>query len=153
MEIAYINSPIGGIEIIGDEDGIISISLNRPEALSIDIPIILQDSVNQLNLYFKGKLQDFNLRYNLRGTVFQKKVWDALQAIPYGKTVSYQDIAHLIGNDKALQAVGTAISKNPCAISIPCHRVINKNGNIGGFAGGIDNKRYLLKHENIDIFK
>lgn len=152
MAKAYINSPLGVIEIIGDEKGIISISLNSKEALSVEIPECLQDCVNQLYLYFKGEAKEFKIVYNLKATTFQMKVWAILQLIPYGETISYQQVAHLIDNEKAVRAVGTAISKNPCVITIPCHRVINKNGNIGGFAGGISNKFYLLRHEKASMF-
>jgi len=147
MEVAYINSPIGVIEIVGADSGIISISLNSEHDISENIPVCLQDCVKQLQLYFSHDLKMFNLKYNIEGTSFQRRVWDALQVIPFGETVSYQDIAIAIGNPKAQQAVGTAIGKNPCAITIPCHRVINKNGGIGGYAGGLENKVFLLKHE------
>jgi len=145
----YINSQIGNIEIVGSENGIISISLNATKAISKEIPICLQDCVKQLGLYFSGHLKIFKLDYNLQGTDFQKKVWEALLTIPYGETVSYQDIAKRINNPKAVQAVGTAIGKNPCAITVPCHRVINKNGELGGFAAGLEKKVLLLKHEGI----
>lgn len=148
-ETIYINSQIGNIEIVGSEKGIISISLNATKVISKEIPICLQDCVKQLDLYFSGHLRTFKLDYNLHGTDFQKKVWEALLTIPYGETVSYQDIAKRINNPKAVQAVGTAIGKNPCAITVPCHRVINKNGELGGFAGGIEKKVLLLKHEGI----
>lgn len=148
-EVIYINSPMGHIEIVGSEKGIISISLNATNALSKEIPVCLNDCVNQLSLYFKGELKEFDFIYNLRGTDFQNKVWRALQTIPFGETVSYQKIAQRINNPKAVQAVGTAIGKNPCAITIPCHRVINKNGELGGFSAGLDKKVILLKHEGI----
>jgi len=147
MEVAYIDSPIGVIEIVGTDNGIISISLNSEHEISENIPVCLKDCVKQLQLYFTDDLRSFNLKYNLQGTSFQKRVWDALRDIPFGETVSYQDIAIAIGNPKAQQAVGTAIGKNPCAITIPCHRVINKNGDIGGYAGGLENKIFLLRHE------
>ncbi|MDO5305693.1 MAG: methylated-DNA--[protein]-cysteine S-methyltransferase, partial [bacterium] len=91
----------------------------------------------------------FNLKLAPKGTPFQKKVWAELLKIPYGKTVSYQDIAVSIGNPDACRAVGMANNKNPIPIFIPCHRVIGKNGNLTGYAGGLDCKQALLEIENI----
>ena len=151
MEIAIINTRIGNIEIKGDENGINSISLRNDMVITLHVSECLKDCVLQLQEYFKGELQNFNLIYNLQGTAFQKQVWAALQTIAYGETVCYQDIAERIGNPRAVQAVGTAIGKNPCLITIPCHRVINKNGKIGGFAAGVEAKRELLRGEEIDF--
>lgn len=142
-----IDSPIGKIQIIGTDKGIESISLHVDQAISKTTPSCLEACVNQIKEYFECTRKDFNLRFNLKGTDFQMQVWEALQSINYGETVSYQDIAFKINNPKAVQAVGSAIGKNPCALVIPCHRVINKSGGIGGFAAGLDIKRWLLKHE------
>ncbi len=101
----------------------------------------------QLNVYFSGKNPHFNLHLKLHGTDFQKKVWMACAKIPYGETRSYGDIAKMIGNPKAVRAVGTALGKNPIPIVIPCHRVIGNNGNLTGFAGGLDVKKALLDLE------
>ncbi len=101
----------------------------------------------QLSEYFEGKRQNFTLPLALEGTEFQKKVWQALQKIPYGQTKTYGQIAKEIGNDKAVRAVGNANHNNPIAIIIPCHRVIGANGKLTGYYGGIEKKEFLLKLE------
>jgi methylated-DNA-[protein]-cysteine S-methyltransferase len=112
-----------------------------------NIPKKLQEAHSQLLEYFRGKRKHFNIPLNIQGTNFQKQVWKALQSIPYGQTQSYQDIAKTINNPKAVRAVGNANNKNPIPIIIPCHRVIAKNGTIGGFAVEISVKETLLKLE------
>lgn len=106
---------------------------------------------NQLSQYFSRKLQAFNLPLDLQGTVFQKQIWHALSAIPYGRTCSYQDIAIQIGNAKASRAVGAANGKNPVSIIIPCHRVIGKSGKLTGYANGLEIKDLLLNLEKMPI--
>lgn len=101
----------------------------------------------QLEEYFLGKRFNFDIPIQLEGTVFQKNVWYELCKIPYGKTLSYQDIAINVGSPKACRAVGLANNKNNISIVIPCHRVIGKNGSLTGFGGGLDKKDFLLKHE------
>ena len=110
-------------------------------------PILLQTKA-QLNKYFKGELKDFSIPLKLTGTDFQKKVWQALLQIPYGKTISYKQESINIGNEKAFRAVANANGKNPISIIIPCHRVINSNGKLGGYTGGIKKKVFLLGLEN-----
>ena len=102
----------------------------------------------QLDEYFGGKRQSFSLDIFTTGTSFQKSVWQQLQKIPYGKTASYSEIAAAIGNARATRAVGSANGKNPISIIIPCHRVIAASGAIGGYSGGIANKKWLLNHES-----
>jgi O-6-methylguanine DNA methyltransferase len=102
---------------------------------------------NQLLEYFDGKRKEFDFQYELRGTTFQKKVWNALCNIPYGETRSYKEIAIEIGNEKACRAVGMANNKNPITIVVPCHRVIGANGKLVGYGGGLDMKEQLLKLE------
>jgi len=101
----------------------------------------------QLEEYLNGERKKFNLTLDIRGTDFQKKVWNELSKIPYGKTVSYQKIAQKLGNGKALRAVGKVTSQNPVCIIIPCHRVINKNGRLGGYSAGLKVKERLLELE------
>ena len=108
---------------------------------------VLDMTMQQLDAYFNGKLQQFTVPFELQGTAFQKTVWEALCTIPYGTVVSYQDIAIAIGNPKAVRAVGMANNKNPISIIIPCHRVIGKQGSLTGYAGGLDKKQWLLSHE------
>lgn len=103
---------------------------------------------SQLDEYFSRKRKVFDLPLNPQGTAFQKRVWQALTQIKYGKTCCYKDIAVAVGNPKASRAVGMANNKNPIPIIIPCHRVIGKNGNLTGYAGGLDVKRELLALES-----
>ena len=108
---------------------------------------LLQKACQQLDEYFQGKRRQFDLPLGCVGTPFQESVWRELQNIPYGETRSYEDIAVKIGNPKAVRAVGQANNKNPILLMIPCHRVIHKNGDISGFACGIETKKYLLELE------
>ncbi len=101
----------------------------------------------QLAEYFRGKRQSFDFPYRLKGTPFQKKVWSALESIPYGQTRSYKEIAIEIGHEKAARAVGMANNKNPMTIVVPCHRVIGSDGRMVGYFGGISMKRDLLQLE------
>jgi methylated-DNA-[protein]-cysteine S-methyltransferase len=111
-------------------------------------PILLK-TAKQLNEYFAGKRQIFDLPLDFSGTEFQQKVWQALLTIPFGETCSYKQIAEQIGNVKAVRAVGAANGKNPISIIAPCHRVVGANGKLVGFAGGLENKDILLKIEKL----
>jgi len=111
-----------------------------------------QDSVfaalaTQLDAYFEGSLQEFNVPMAPNGTEFQQAVWDALSNVDYGETCSYRDIASVIGNPAATRAVGAANGANPIPIVIPCHRVVSANGTLTGFAGGLLTKHWLITHE------
>jgi len=144
-----IKSPLGFVKISGDDDGISSIIvLNSNEKTTDIIPEALQDCVYQLNDYFEGKRTQFDLLLNPEGTNFQKKVWDALLTIPYGKTVSYLELSKKLGDVKAIRAVANANGKNPLWIIIPCHRVIGSDGGLTGYAGGLHRKQWLLEHES-----
>ncbi len=105
------------------------------------------DAVEQLQAYFAGELTEFDLRLDMVGTAFQKKVWAALLTIPYGETRSYGEIARQIGAPGAFRAVGLANGHNPIGIIVPCHRVIGANGSLTGYGGGLDRKRTLLEME------
>ena len=134
---------------MGNEHGIASISvLNSEEKESDVIPEELQDCVVQLNDYFEGKRTSFNLNLNPSGTFFQKQVWDELQNIPFGKTISYLDLSKKLGDVKAIRAVANANGKNPLWIVVPCHRVIGTDGSLTGYAGGLHRKQWLLQHES-----
>ncbi len=102
----------------------------------------------QITEYLNGKRKKFELRFDPKGTIFQKKVWRVISKIPYGHTASYQTLAQLIKNPKAVRAVGTACGKNPYPILIPCHRVVSSNGSLGGYSGGLAIKKYLLQLES-----
>lgn len=105
----------------------------------------------QLQEYFAGARSTFDLPFDMRGTAFQKQVWEQLLAIPYGETRSYGDIARRLGKPAANRAVGAANGRNPLSIVVPCHRVIGASGTLTGFAGGLDAKRVLLELEGIQF--
>lgn len=149
METCIINSPLGFTKIIGDEDGIASVTvLNSEEKATDIIPDILEDCVIQLHEYFEGVRKEFDLKLNLDGTDFQKKVWKGLVQIPYGKTISYLNLSKELGDVKAIRAVANANGKNPLWIILPCHRVIGSDGSLTGYAGGLHRKQWLLEHES-----
>ncbi len=109
-------------------------------------PLMLE-ALRQFRFYFAGQLQKFDLPLELIGTDFQKRVWNELQAIPYGETRTYGELAHKIGAPLAVRAVGAANGRNPIPIIVPCHRVIGASGKLVGFGGGLDWKRFLLDLE------
>ena len=148
MDHCSINSPIGALSIYGDAMGISEVVFRESEITSEQIPDSLKDAVSQLSEYFEGKRNHFNLQLNPKGTDFQKKVWQQLQEIPFGKTTSYQAMANLLGDPKVIRAAASANGKNPIAIIIPCHRVIGSDGSLTGYAGGLHRKKWLLQHEN-----
>lgn len=147
MKISYFKSPIGMLKIEVSQRKLISLQFTNDTKIVDNQDEITEKCKKQLNEYFCGKRKIFDLPTQLEGTEFQKKVWKALCKIPYGTTVSYQEIAQKIGKEKAVRAVGTAIGKNPIAIIVPCHRVISANGKIGGYAYGVDKKQKLLDLE------
>lgn len=112
---------------------------------------MLEKACVQLGEYFAGKRKSFDLPIKMHGTIFQKQVWQELLRIPYGETLSYQDIAVAVGNPKAVRAVGQANNKNRIIILIPCHRIINKSGALGGFSCGANIKTFLLNLEKSNI--
>jgi len=114
----------------------------------IESPEMLRLCEEQLNTYFLGELREFTCQLELKGTEFQKKCWNALLRIPYGKTVSYADIARQVGSPRSFRAVGQANHHNPIAIIVPCHRVITSSGALGGYGGGLEIKQKLLRLEN-----
>mgnify|MGYP000385922624 CR=1 FL=1 len=149
METCIIKTPLGYTKITGDNNGIASVTvLNSEEQISDIIPESLEDCVYQLNEYFEGKRQVFDLNLNPQGTDFQKTVWDALLTIPYGKTMSYLELSKQLGDVKAIRAVANANGKNPLWIIVPCHRIIGTDGSLTGYAGGLHRKQWLLEHES-----
>lgn len=148
MESAYLHSPVGTLEIKGDENGLASVHfLDSDEKTTTSISKFLQPTIDQLLEYFEGGRTKFYLKLNPEGTPFQKKVWEQLMKIPFAKTVSYQEIANRLGNSKVIRAAASANGKNPIAIIIPCHRVIGSDGSLTGYAGGLHRKKWLLDHE------
>jgi len=153
-QTTYYKTPIGTAKIVGDKNGIQSVSVldedfsNELEVTNSNIPECLQECVTQLEDYFKGKRNNFDLKLNPQGTDFQKRVWEELLNIPYNKTRTYLEQSKALGDVKAIRAVASANGKNPIWIIIPCHRVIGSDGSLTGYAGGIWRKKWLLAHEN-----
>lgn len=149
-------SPVGELTLIATENGLAAILWPRddparvrvrPGILNARHPV-LREAAAQLKEYFAGKRKVFDLALDFDGTEFQKKVWRALLAIPFGETRSYAEIAKAIKKPKAVRAVGAANGRNPISIVAPCHRVIGSNGKLTGFAGGLEAKATLLKLES-----
>ncbi len=148
-------SPLGTLTLVSDGRSLIGLYTNAKQA----DPSVAADwrrneqaepfglVRQQLAAYFAGEAIAFHVPLRLQGTAFQQRVWEALQAIPYGTTISYGELARRIGQPTAARAVGLANRGNPVAIIVPCHRVIGANGELTGYAGGLDRKRWLLSHE------
>ncbi|WIF94192.1 methylated-DNA--[protein]-cysteine S-methyltransferase [Caminicella sporogenes] len=145
--VVYLDSPIGFIEIQSNEGKIISLNFVEEKKYKEKFCPILEEAKRQLKEYFNRQRKEFNLPIKLKGTDFQKKVWNELIKIPYGKTCSYKDIAKRIGNKNASRAVGNANNKNKIAIIIPCHRVVGSDGRLVGYEAGLWRKKWLLEHE------
>ncbi|RBW59894.1 cysteine methyltransferase [Tenacibaculum sp. E3R01] len=154
LETIHYKTPIGIAEIIGNEDGIQSVSVINDDlltsliAFSSNTSKTLQNCAIQLDEFFKGERTKFDLKLNPQGTIFQQKVWKELLEIPFGKTRSYLQQTKQIGDVKAIRAVASANGKNPIWIIIPCHRVIGSDGSLTGYAGGVWRKKWLLEHES-----
>ena len=150
-----LKTPVGWLEISAIDQGITRIDFVRtltstPSPSSLKgTGRHLSQARTQLVEYFSGRRRKFTLRLAPQGTVFQKKVWLALTQIPYGKTLSYKEVASRIRSPRAVRAVGGANGRNPISIVIPCHRVIASGGGLGGYSGGngLPTKRRLLNHE------
>ncbi len=148
-----VDSPIGPLVVSGDEESVTEILLPvRGQRLtvpgergSVRGPVL--DAARQLDEYFGGRRRAFDLPIAVRGTEFQEQVWLTLAEIPYGETVSYGELASMVGRPRASRAVGQANGANPIPIVLPCHRVIAADGTIGGYGGGISTKRQLLALE------
>jgi methylated-DNA-[protein]-cysteine S-methyltransferase len=145
---AYYKSPLGPIEISGMQDSILSVDFveDMPPG-DADLPFCLKTCLKQIDEYFSGKRKEFLLKLDPQGTLFQRRVWQQLEKIPFGAVVSYREIASIIGKPKACRAVGSANGKNPIAIIIPCHRVIGSDGSLTGYGGGLWRKEWLIEHE------
>lgn len=143
-------SPIGELLLLADDRGLLAVHMGTPRdpaLLGASDAARLAPVRTQLERYFSGELQDFDLPLAAPGTAFQQRVWAALRAIPYGQTISYGELAQRIDQPTAARAVGLANGQNPIAIIVPCHRVIGAKGALTGYAGGIERKRWLLAHE------
>jgi methylated-DNA-[protein]-cysteine S-methyltransferase len=147
------DSPLGSFLIAGAGRRIVRVSLPGCWAKE-DIPVAwmhepgaMVEATRQLDEYFAGTRRGFDLEFAPTGTPFQLAVWRALEAIDYGTTASYRDVAIAVGNPKATRAVGLANNRNPIALFVPCHRVIGANGSLTGYGGGLEMKSWLLAHE------
>lgn len=145
-------SPLGTLRLRANEVGLTGIYFDQHKAAPVPYEkptssAVLEETRRQLEAYFAGQRQHFDLPLDPQGSEFQRKVWTALSQIPYGVTCSYAKIAESIGSPKAARAVGHANSLNPLSIVVPCHRVVGASGKLTGYAGGLDQKRWLLEHE------
>jgi methylated-DNA-[protein]-cysteine S-methyltransferase len=157
VSLAYkiIESPIGKLKLVAGEKGLVAILWERDSPRRVrlgdlaenDKHPVLVETERQLGEYFGGKRKEFSIALDMRGTKFQKDVWQALRKIPFGETRSYGQLARQMGNPRATRAVGAANGRNPLSIIAPCHRVIGSTGELTGFAGGLDAKSYLLRLE------
>lgn len=150
----YYTSPVGRLEIQADEVAILGvyfaggIKKNAPNLPASDtMPDVASQCVLELDEYFTGTRQTFVVPYRLAGSEFRRSVWQQLEQIPYGQTITYGEQARRLGNLKAIRAVGTTNGCNPISIIVPCHRVVGANGDLVGFGGGLPAKRWLLDHE------
>jgi methylated-DNA-[protein]-cysteine S-methyltransferase len=145
---AYYLSPIGPVEVSGTSEGIVSVTfVKRLLPNDKTLPECVKQGIRQLDEYFKGARKSLSLKLLLKGTPFQKLVWQRLKKIPHGKVASYGDVARAIGRPNAYRAVGNANNKNPIPIIIPCHRVIGSDGKLVGYGSGLWRKEWLLNHE------
>lgn len=160
METLYysrMDSPVGKLFLGVSSRGLTFLEFDRgvfPPAGSpkgkidwVESPEKTRRYARELEEYFAGKRQEFSFSLDLRGTDFQKRCWEALLGIPYGQTKSYAEIARAVGRPGAFRAVGQANHRNPVAIVVPCHRVITSQGGLGGYGGGLEVKRHLLRLE------
>jgi len=136
------NSPVGSIYLDVVDGALTSLSYShQPSKGQVDV------AEHQLDEYFSGNRVNFDLMVRPEGTLFQKQVWEEMQKIPFGETVTYAELAKRVGRPEAWRAVANACGKNPIVIVIPCHRVVGSYGKLGGYSGGLDKKRWLLQHE------
>jgi methylated-DNA-[protein]-cysteine S-methyltransferase len=152
-----VNSPVGPLTLVASDGALVGLYMDeqrhRPAPATFGEPDagqddeLFADAASQLDEYFDGERTAFDLRLALDGTTFQRRVWAALQDIPYGQTISYGQLADQIGQPSASRAVGLANGKNPVGIIVPCHRVVGADGSLTGYGGGIERKHYLLAHE------
>ncbi|MBL7731532.1 MAG: methylated-DNA--[protein]-cysteine S-methyltransferase [Chitinophagaceae bacterium] len=147
----YYHSPVGLLKISGTDDYIAEVTFHdtsqKAEGRRKQMPQMLINCVEQLIQYFNGQRRQFELPLNQEGTPFQHSVWSELLQIPFGKTISYLDLARRTGDTKATRAVASANGRNHIAIIVPCHRVIGSNKELIGYGGGLWRKKWLLEHE------
>jgi methylated-DNA-[protein]-cysteine S-methyltransferase len=157
MSLSYklVDSPVGVLKLVANEKALVAIlwEIDDPGRVRfgdvVEEPLhpVLVQTENELKEYFAEKRHTFSVPLDMRGTPFQKEVWEVLLGIPFGETCTYGDIAKRLGNPAASRAVGGANRRNPISIIVPCHRVVGAAGNLTGFAGGLEAKMYLLSLE------
>jgi len=152
--VARLASPVGDLTLTATETALTGVyfatSRHGPPLHDVERRLggqVLERTRQQLEEYFAGTRAEFDLPLDPQGTPFQQRVWDLLRAIPYGTTTSYGELARRLGDPHATRAVGAANGRNPIPIIVPCHRVVGSRGELTGFGGGIDRKRWLLEHE------
>jgi methylated-DNA-[protein]-cysteine S-methyltransferase len=148
---AVIASPLGPIRLTAGPRGLTGVEFVEEEPGG-DRTGLLTEAAGQLAAYFAGTLTDFTIPLDPRGTAFQREVWRVLATVPFGQTITYARIARMIGKPGGSQAVGKANGSNRIAILLPCHRVIASDGKLTGYAGGIERKKWLLRHESATLF-
>jgi len=149
-EYGHVDSPIGTVEIGVQAECVTMLDfVDHPRETSAHENRVLRLAIEQVEAYIEGKLQVFDVPLDMEGTPFQQSVWQALLDVPFGRTVTYQQIADAVDNPKAVRAVGAANGQNPVSIIVPCHRIIGKNGSLTGYGGGIWRKEWLLRHEGV----
>lgn len=149
MEQTVIHSPMGPLTLFAEKQCLIALVFGHYGGYD-DTPLF-REARRQLEEYFSGQRQTFSLPLHPEGSDFQRRVWLALQDIPYGTSISYRDLAARVGTPRGFQAVGQANGRNPLPIFIPCHRVIAANGSLGGYSSGLGYKRFLLELEGVQI--
>lgn len=148
MEKCYYESPVGWLKLGAINNEIVQLDFcPMPDVVEKADNPVLKQCCKELDEYFAGKRKDFDVKISFAGTLFQNRVWQELSKIPYGKTISYADLAKATGRPKAYRAAGSANGKNPIAIIIPCHRVIASDGGLGGYSYGVEIKKQLLELE------
>ncbi|MFV0380173.1 MAG: methylated-DNA--[protein]-cysteine S-methyltransferase [Anaerorhabdus sp.] len=151
MKKHTIETKLGKLLIIQENNCISEIKIQEDGVFYNDESELLTKVKIQIKEYFNGKRKKFDFPIVLKGTDFQKKVWSEMLLIPFGKTISYGDLARNVNNKKAFRAVGSCCNKNRLLLVVPCHRVIAKNNSIGGFAHGTNMKKLLLKSEGVEV--
>ena len=144
----YFSSPIGLLLIEANEDAITALSFVDSREKIDQSSAVIEKCIQELGEYFSGKRNSFSVLLKFNGTTFQNKVWNQLLNIPFGKTISYLQLAAGLGDVKSIRAVGTANGRNPIAIIVPCHRVIGSNGSLVGYGGGLWRKQWLIELES-----
>lgn len=144
---AYYKSPVGLLIIESEDSFITTVNFCKTDPLEEIITPVIEQCIGELDEYFFQGRKFFNVEIRLNGSEFQNKVWNELLTIPYGKTMSYLELALRVGDINSIRAVGLANGQNQIAIIVPCHRVIGKNGDLVGYGGGLDKKEWLLLHE------